>query len=404
MCSHDTRLEDIIGLNYTKLGFFRELQIKMDELRSSNLELDRKHQEIRAIVDGISDVLVVISTDYKILACNHAFGEVFNYPNPFSRYCYEIFRNRNEPCANCPLETARKTNHVCRRDAIIRLHGQNRQFEITASPIRNSGGNPTSMLVLKRDVTMEKEYQAKYYHAEKMATIGLLSAGVAHEINNPLTAISGFAEGIRRRLPLLKPALASLENGKELDADLHEYIETILSECNRCRDIVSHLLTFSPRKKIEFSVIDFNELVKGVLKLLHHQLKYHSPEIIRLELDPTLPTIRGITAELKQVVLNLVQNALDAVREKGHITIRTTLDDKDKIILFVEDTGCGIKPQNMGKLFDPFFTTKPVGKGIGIGLSTCYNIIKQHRGEIYLTSNFGKGSTFKVVLPRTVSK
>jgi hypothetical protein len=402
MGAYDTRLEDIIGLNYTKLGFFRELQIKMDELQASNLELDRKHQEIKAILNGISDVLVVISTDYRILAVNHAFGEMFHHPDPLHGRCYEIFRNQKIPCSNCPLSTARKTGRVCRQDAIITLQGKNRQFEITASPIRNTQGETTSILVLKRDVTLEKEYQAKYYHAEKMATIGLLSAGVAHEINNPLTAISGFAEGIRRRLPQLKPALDVLDNGAELEDDLHEYIETILSECNRCRDIVSHLLTFSPRKKTEFSVVDLNEVVKGVLKLLYHQLKHHPPDIIRLELETSLPVIRGMAAELKQVVLNLVQNALYAVQKKGYITIRTQLYDQDKIMLFVEDTGCGIEPRNMNKLFDPFFTTKPVGKGIGIGLSTCYNIIKQHHGEIHLTSNIGEGSTFKVVLPRAV--
>lgn len=400
MKATDTRLEDIIGLNYTKLGFYRELQFKIRQLKASNLMLDQKHQEIKAILDGITDVIAVVSLDYRILSFNHVFVDVFKHTNPLDMPCYKAFRNQDKPCSPCPLITARDTNRVCRQQVIFPIEGQNRQFEITASPIRDPKGELISILILKRDVTLEKEYQAKYYHAEKMATIGLLSAGVAHEINNPLTAISGFAEGIKRRLPRLNECLDKIENGRELSEDLHEYVETILSECNRCRDIVKNLLTFSPRKKVEFSIVDLNQLIADILKLLHHQLKHLPPGIICMDLEKDLPNIKGIAAELKQVVLNLVLNAIDAIQNGGHITIRTQTLNKKQILLSVKDTGCGIPPENVDKLFDPFFTTKPVGKGIGIGLSTCYNIIKQHNGEIDLSSKVGKGSTFKVLLPK----
>jgi signal transduction histidine kinase len=395
----NTRLEDLIGLEYTKLGFFKEVQIKISELRASNLEVERKRQEIQAILDGITDVMAVVSLDFQILSVNHVFFECFEHKNPAGNFCYEVFRKQTQPCSPCPLVTAREENRVCRQMSICPLKGKNRQFEITASPLRDFRGKPFSILLVKRDVTLEKEYQAKYYQAEKMATIGVLAAGVAHEINNPLTAVSGFAEGLRRRLPRLKERLGQTEADRELWEDFQEYVETILSECNRCRDIVQSLLTFSPRKNTEFSPVNFNALVRNVLKLLRYQLKRYPPDSIALELDQNIPDVRGIAAELKQVVLNLVLNALDAIQQKGKIAIRTYRADPQWLVLSVSDSGCGISPEHSDKLFEPFFTTKPVGKGTGIGLSTCYNIIRQHGGEIVVNSEPGKGAVFEVRMP-----
>jgi hypothetical protein len=278
--------------------------------------------------------------------------------------------------------------------------GQNRQFEITASPIHDPDGALYGVLLLKRDVTLEKQYQANYYHAEKMATIGLLAAGVAHEINNPLTAIGGFAEGLDRRIPKLAKRLGDDPADRELLDDVNEYVETIRNECRRCRDIVESLLTFSPRRRAEFSAVDLNRVIHGVLRLLHHQLKPYPDDLIRLDLDPDLEPARGVDAELRQVVLNLILNALDAVEPgEGAITLRTRRSNDDRIRLSVIDTGRGIDPEDLDKLFEPFFTTKPVGKGIGIGLATCYNIIKQHGGEIAVESWKGEGAVFTVTLP-----
>jgi two-component system, NtrC family, sensor kinase len=400
----DTRLEDLIGLEYTKLGFFKEVQIKISELRASNLEVERKRLEIQAILDGITDVMAVVSLEFQIVSVNHVFFDFFEHRSPTGHFCYEVFRKQDRPCSPCPLVTAREENRVCRQMFICHLKGKNRQFEITASPLRDFRGKPFNILILKRDVTLEKEYQAKYYQAEKMATIGVLAAGVAHEVNNPLTAVSGFAEGLRRRLPRLKEKLGQTPSDRELWEDFQEYVETILTECNRCRDIVQSLLTFSPRKYSEFSPVNLNALIREVLKLLRYQLKNHPPERIVLELDQNIPDVRGIAAELKQVVLNLILNALDAIREKGNIVIRTYKSDKRWIVLSVKDSGCGISPEHLNKLFEPFFTTKPVGKGTGIGLSTCYNIIRQHEGEIVVSSEQGKGSVFDVRLPEAKSE
>ncbi|MDX9819416.1 MAG: ATP-binding protein, partial [Desulfococcus multivorans] len=370
------------------------------ELQETNIKLEQKRQQVQAIIDGITDVMAVVAPDFRIHSVNHVFYSTFSHPAPRGETCFRVFRGRERPCDDCPMIEAVKQNDTCRRMYIYNLNGENRQFEITASLLRDNIGNVRHILLLKRDVTVEKAYQAKYYHTEKMATIGLLAAGVAHEINNPLAAVSGFAEGLKRRLPILEKRLGEHPTDRCLKKDFEEYIETIMTECNRCRDIVQNLLTFSPRSRVSYTAVDLNELTVDIIKILEHQLKKTLPRAICLDLSPTLPPVCGVGAELKQVVLNLILNALDAVQEKGTILIRTFQKGDEWIALSVEDTGCGILPQDQDKLFEPFFTTKPVGKGIGIGLSTCYNIIRQHKGEIAVKSSAGEGSVFEVRLPR----
>jgi two-component system, NtrC family, sensor kinase len=388
-------IEDLIGLGHTKLGFFKEVQVKMGELRQSNRELRRERQHVQAILDGITDIVAVITPDYRIRSVNHSFFDLYATPSPEGGLCYAVFRDRGEPCEVCPLREALAANQVCSQNAIFDVDGRNRHFAITASPLRNADGLPTDILVVKQDVTLEKEFQAKYYHAEKMATIGLLAAGVAHEINNPLTSIQGFAEGLQRRMETLSEKL----NDEALRNDFEEYLDIIRKECQRCSGIVQSLLTFSPRKTAEMSRIRLNPLIRNVMRLLHHKLKSYPNEVIRMDLAPVLPTIQGNAAELEQVILNLVLNALDAIGPKGRIIIQSHQSNSGGAVLVVEDDGCGIPPDDLPKLFEPFFTTKPVGKGIGIGLSTCYHIIQAHGGEIMVDSSPEKGSRFTVRLP-----
>ncbi|BBO85729.1 sensor histidine kinase [Desulfosarcina ovata subsp. sediminis] len=392
------KIEDLIGLGHSKLGFYKEVQEKIAELRKSNRALEHQRQHVQAILDGITDIVAVISPDYRIASVNHSFFEIYAQDSPEGGLCYDIFRGRSKPCHTCVLRDALEQNCVCRQDAMIAVGDHYRHFSITATPLRDSDGQPTDILVVKRDVTLEKEFQAKYYYAEKMATIGLLAAGVAHEINNPLTSIRGFAEGLQRRMA----TLADTVPDDALKSDFSEYLEIILKECRRCSGIVRSLLTFSPRRSPEFSRIGLNELVRNVLRILHHKLKQYPDRLIQRHLDEALPTIQANAAELEQVILNLVLNAIDAVEaERGAIVIRTRVADERRVILEIEDNGCGIAPEDQQKLFEPFFTTKPVGKGIGIGLSTCYHIIQAHGGEIQVASTPGQGACFSVVLPVT---
>ena len=393
-----TKLSDIVGPEYTKLGFFREVQEKMAELETYNAELERKKQEIQDILNGIMDLLAVVSPDYRIVYVNKVFGNYFDIHRPEGMFCYEVFRGRSGPCIECPLRTALQTGKPDRTSYIDPRTDRNLHFEVVASPMFDDKGRVRTVLVSKRDVTMEKEYQAKYYQAEKMATIGLLAAGVAHEINNPLAAISGFSEALKRRIPALATMLEKSAD-KAILEDFTDYTTTILEECNRCRDIVGNLLSFSSQKTCKFNTIDLNNLVTESLKILHHQIKLRPGVNLVLDMAPQPVTIQGAQGELKQVLLKLVLNAMDAIESEGTITIRTSLDRPGHAALTVEDTGQGIPPETLGKLFIPFFTTKTKGHSIGIGLSICYNIIQHHGGEILVCSEQGKGSIFKVMLP-----
>jgi len=389
-------LEDIVGIGHSKLGFFKELQHKIEELNRSNMELMRQRKHVQAIVDGIADIVAVISTDYRIRSVNHSYYDIYSGDNPAGRHCYAVFRGRNRPCEQCALKDALEANAVRRQSAIVSVNGENRHFEITASPFGQTDGLPGEIIVVKRDVTREKELRAKYYHAEKMATIGLLAAGVAHEINNPLTAIQGFTDGLRRRMEKLAPHIPD----ETVKADFNEYLAIIRDECRRCSDIVRSLLTFSPRSSAEFSRVALNRVIDNVLRIIQNRLKQQPGLRIDLALDENLPMVNGLPEELTQVILNLVLNAMDAIADQGTITLRTVFTpEKNSVSVEVADTGCGIAPEKRSKLFEPFYTTKPVGKGTGIGLSTCYHIIGAHGGEIAVESTPGAGSVFRVSLP-----
>lgn len=389
-----TTLEDLVGIEHCKLGFYQELQQKVEQLKGSNLELEKKRKEIQALLDGITDLMVVLSEDLRIQRVNHVFNDWFPGLDPIGRHCHEIFRGNNGCCEDCPALRALDRDEIIKDLRIYKVNGDFKHFEIIASPLKTSPSGERQVLLFKRDVTREKEFQAQFYQAEKMATVGALAAGVAHEINNPLTAILGFAEGLKRRNTRLQGKI-----DEELYGDFTEYTETIIKECLRCRDIVRTLLTFSRPTASSLGHVDLNQCVRDTLFILKHHFKEQHNLTVTTELQDDLPAILGDESQLKQVIINLLTNALDATSDGGTILIKTLADTNSGIELMIEDSGCGIPLELQDKLFEPFFTTKPVGKGIGIGLSTCYTIVKNHHGEINVTSAVGKGSAFRVSLP-----
>ncbi len=396
MVDDRTTINDIIGIEHSKLNFFQELQHTVEELQASHKRSETQRREIAAIFDGITDLMMVLSEDMRIISVNHVFMDIFPGSMPHGRFCYEFFTSNSVPCPTCPAFRSLKTDTVCRETAIFRIGGRNMHFEMVASPLKSPHLTEHRVLIFKRNVTMEKEYQAKFYQAEKMATTGVLAAGVAHEINNPLTAVSGFAEGLRRRLPRLEGRIDD-----ELLNDFREYTDTILRECERCQTIVQTLLTFGRPVMAPFAPVSLNKVVHDTVRILQHHVKKCPGLRVEEVLDETLPMIEGDEGQLKQVVLNLLTNAMDAMDVADHggcITIATS-PQKNGVLLEVRDTGCGIDPDKLDKLFEPFYTTKSVGKGIGIGLSTCYSIVREHQGDISASSAPGRGTCFTVVLP-----
>lgn len=389
-----TTLHDLIGIEHCKQGFYQELQQKVEQLKTSNVELDKGRKEMQAVLDGITDLMVVLSEDMRIQRINHVFCEWFNDSDPVGKYCYEVFRGNMTVCDSCPAIKSLDRSEIVKELAIYKVNGKFKQFEIIASPLKSEPTGERQVLLFKRDVTMEKEFQAQFYQAEKMATVGTLAAGVAHEINNPLAAISGFAEGLKRRFSKLEGQL-----DQDLKADFAEYANTIIQECDRCRDIVQTLLTFSRPVASSLRPVDINRSVKDTLFILQHHLRDRRNLEVETQLSEGLPFVMGDESQLKQVIINLLTNAFDATVDGGKILVSTRESENSRVELAVEDTGYGIAPDVIDKLFEPFFTTKPVGKGVGIGLSTCYSIVKNHHGEIVVSSVEGEGTSFLVTLP-----
>jgi len=227
--------------------------------------------------------------------------------------------------------------------------------------------------------------QTKMAESEKLASLGQLAAGVAHEINNPLGGILSFAELLREDL--------------EPDDPKRDYVDEIVQQAVRCRDIVKGLLDFARQSDFQMSLTNLNNVVQSTLSLLERQAIFHDIEIVR-ELDPDMPLTMMDGSQIQQVIMNIVLNAVDAMEEEGILTIRTgKWDDPPSVFVEITDTGRGIAPEHIGHIFDPFYTTKEVGKGTGLGLAVAHGIVTRHGGQIRVHSEVGRGTTFTVILP-----
>jgi C4-dicarboxylate-specific signal transduction histidine kinase len=227
--------------------------------------------------------------------------------------------------------------------------------------------------------------QAQLVQTEKLAAIGELAAGVAHELNNPLTGVVGFTQ--------------LLLQDETLNAQQKEDLENIHKQSQRCRQIIQHLLQFSRRKEPKKELLDLAPLVKNTLELIQYELS-SSGIGVESRLDENAPQVMGDPHQLQQVILNLATNALQALEGRPDARIILTVEKKGNKVRFTcADNGPGIRKDVLSKIFNPFFTTKPVGKGTGLGLSISYGIVKEHGGGIWAESEEGAGASFIVELP-----
>jgi len=226
--------------------------------------------------------------------------------------------------------------------------------------------------------------QDKLIQSEKLASLGQLAAGVAHELNNPLATILLYADILRRE--------------SALDLQHQTDLETIINETLRCKQIVSGLLNFARQTQVNAQPTSVNDLIQELIEIEKRHTRYEKI-VFNLELEAALPLAELDAAQFREVLLNLIHNAADAMPDGGKITIRTAAKPDDMIAVEVQDEGKGIPPEHLSKLFTPFFTTKPVGKGTGLGLAIIYGIVKMHRGQINVQSEVGRGTTFTISLP-----
>jgi signal transduction histidine kinase len=275
---------------------------------------------------------------------------------------------------------------------IVNKYGEEIPIQLSAALIYDGAGKEVSSVGIFTDlrprIKIERKLQETHLQlvsSEKMASLGKLAAGIAHEINNPLGGILIYSSLMMEDLP----------EGDSKRGDLAR----IVQEASRCKDIVKSLLEFARQTEPKMEPTDINRAITDGLFFLENQALFHNIKIIK-NLDPFLPFIRGNASQLKQVLINIIVNAAEAMHGNGTFTITSyPSPDRKGIILEFADTGEGISEENLTRIFDPFFTTKEVGKGTGLGLATSYGIIEDHGGRISVRSKVGEGTTFTIELP-----
>jgi C4-dicarboxylate-specific signal transduction histidine kinase len=260
-------------------------------------------------------------------------------------------------------------------------------FEVSFFPYYSQGGDLSGSVVLLKDVTEKKETEMGLIMNERLAALGQMASGIAHELNTPLATIAACNEGLLNRVK--KENIGSLQ--------FRSYLTIIEEEIERCKKITTGMLSFVRRPDRERKEIDVNEVLDKAMDMISFQGRLKDVEISS-KLQRRMPKIRGNDGELMQVFLSIVVNALDAMEDKGILALETR-NEGNTVSVKISDTGPGIPSQIVSRIFDPFFTTKSKNGGTGLGLSIANKIVNDHEGKIVVTSTEGKGATFEVVLP-----
>jgi PAS domain S-box-containing protein len=370
-----------------RIAQIRGLMLDVTEQKTFQSQLQRERDFNQKILNTTQSMILVLDT-----------AGLISYAN---RRCYEAGYQEGELIGHrlvdwveatdgedfdAALETTAHGHQVENLELRVRRSdGSMGHFSISLSPMRDEQNTVNSVVVVMTDITDAALLQAKLAHSEKMATIGRLVSGVAHEVNNPLAAILGFTDLL-------------LEN-PEVPGAAREDLKIILQETQRTKDIVQDLLSFARQRPVQRELVQVNNVLKQTIKLRSYDFGSHGVEVIE-DFEETLAAALGDSQQLQQVFLNILNNAYDAVQDagrRGRIRIHTRRH-AEMIEVAISDNGTGITdPQ---RIFDPFFTTKQAGKGTGLGLSICYGIVRAHGGEIQCWNNeAGAGSTFVVRIP-----
>ncbi|MBM4275761.1 MAG: PAS domain S-box protein [Deltaproteobacteria bacterium] len=386
-----------IGKNVLTCVYLRDLTNRIRigrELQKANYFLQ---DIIRCSVDGI----VVVDRQGKPLIFNEGAERILGYKASEVIGKRDMFFKFYPPALATEIMGRMRSNQFGPKDKLlatqvnfINKYGEEVPVRLSAAIIREGKREIGSVGIfsdLREDLRLRKELehsQAQLLQSEKIASLGRLAAGVAHEINNPLAGILIFAELLQRDLDPQGPG--------------QQNVEEIIAQTLRCQQIVTRLLEFSRQALGEKTLFNANQTIVRCVDLLAHQASFHNIEII-LNLDPELPQVIGDPGQMQQVFTNLLLNAADAMNHQGKITVTSRpAPPNEGIILTFTDTGCGIPSDIREKIFEPFFTTKAPGKGTGLGLSIVYGVIQRHGGSVEVHSPLEGGTVFTIRLPLEV--
>ncbi|MCF7634574.1 MAG: sensory box sensor histidine kinase [Dehalococcoides mccartyi] len=358
------------------------------EQKQTHNALIASEEKIRGMFNGVNEGIIVMDTQGYITEVNQTILKMNNYTSKdqmIGRHGLEFIAPKDREEARAYLAQADSLNEVRNLELLcVRPDGTEYFCQISGAVLRDYSGEIQGIIILSADITEHKKLEQQLIMTDRMASVGELASGLAHEINNPLTGIVGFSE-----LLLMN----------ELEESVKEDVQTIHREALRAAEVVRNLLTFARQQTPTREAGDINLSIQKVLELRKHDHRINNIRCIT-ELDPDLPRVMLDVFQIQQVLINIIINAEFFLRLKEHpqITIKTSRR-KGYAVISISDNGPGISPENIKRIFDPFFTTKEVGKGTGLGLSICHGIIEEHHGRISAESTPGNGATFRIELP-----
>lgn len=388
----DQRLLNTLALWISK-AISQQRQLHNLKIENANLEVNqwqlmRSRNILRALFDSIPVSMYIVDRKYNLVAVNMDRAKRVNIPpnELVGRRCYEALYGYGDVCPDCrvieSLFGGRITNRTKRE---WQKDDQPLEWEISTYPIYDEANQVNQAILFEQDVTEKRRLEASLAQSEKLAAVGQLAAGLAHEINNPLTAIIANTQILQREL--------------KDDPDRLEMIDLIARAGQRAAQVVRNLLDLARKEEYLFEPTDVNQTLNRAISLMQHELVSRSIQLI-YEPAEELPQIMASQDRLQGVWVNLLANAIDSFDESEERQIRvTTSATENEVRVMVMDTGKGIPPEKLNRIFEPFYTTKAPGKGTGLGLSLCHRIIKQHGGSIHVDSQIGVGTIFTVSLP-----
>ena len=373
---------------YVAVAVENSLLYQEQEKRAEELALLKEFNE--SIVESVNVGLLAVDESGKITRCNSTFEQMLGLSREqtIGKFVEEIFDAGF--ALNLENILGKSRWHLTEIRNAYKLHaadskGKSLILNVAVAPLRSISNSQTGAIIVLENVTSRIKLEETLQQSEKLSSIGLLAAGVAHEVNTPLTGVSSYTQMLLGMIPETDPK--------------HALLQKVQKQTDRASNIVGNLLNFSRTgNATEFTEIDINKLLDDTLQLLEPQLRKSQVEVVKNYSDSS-PKIFGSAGKLQQVFTNLVINARDAIIGGGEITLKTSFENEDEVIIEVSDTGTGIEPENLTKIFDPFFTTKAVGSGTGLGLAVSYGIVQEHAGNIEATSEVGKGTTFHLIFP-----
>jgi two-component system NtrC family sensor kinase len=366
------------------------------EVSQRTREAEEQKRFTEKIIDSLPVSLYVVDRDMRIVAWNRnreLGGSGLSRDEVLGRNVFRVLSRQPRRVLEDEFTAVFRTGDIVHFEQESWYEGERKIWKISKVPMRVDNAEVSHIITVGEDITEQKKMNEAVIHAEKLASIGRLAAGVVHEINNPLATIAACAEALTARVDDIEE--------KAVNDDFSEYLQIIRDEAFRCKAITNSLLEFSHQRQAEKNVADINQIIEQTLALVKHHPKLGKMSVVK-ELDESLTPVLVNEGQMKQVFIALISNAFDATEGDGTLTIRTQWSDGEPThtvsVEFI-DTGCGVPAAHLQKIFDPFFTTKPLGRGTGLGLSVCYGIVSEHGGRIDVNSTEGEGTTFRVLLP-----